>query len=218
MSSNIPFEHLDPLVPIDFFSLAIDVPYAKAISPSKIFRSAPHLPELSPYLGEEKFADFSLVWNEEGLLAEVNVQKPFEHSSFPEYAEGDSVEVFIDTRDMKKAGFATRFCHHFVFLAHEVQGIQAQEMTRFRSEDSHPLCDVSQIMMKVEYGKKDYTLGFFIPASCLHGYDPTTFPRLGFTYKINRHKGPAQHFSVSSQYYDILQHPSLWSSIKLINP
>jgi len=218
MSSQVPFEGLEALLPIDFFSVAVDVPYAKAISVSKIFRSVPHLPDLCIYLGEEKFADFALVWNEEGLLGEVKVQKAFEHASFPDFKEGDSVEVFIDTRDMKKAGFATRFCHHFVFLAHEVQGIQAQEMTRFRSEDSHPLADASQITMKVEYGKKDYSLSFSLPASCLHGYDPQTFPRVGFTYKINRYKAPAQHFSVSSQYFDIAQHPSLWSSVKLTKP
>ena len=216
MSGDIPFETLDPLLPIDFFSMGIDLPYAKDTA-KKFLRQGFQLPDMSHHLGEEKFADVSLFWNEEGLLGEVDVQKPFEHSSFPEYSQGDSIELFIDTRDRKVAGFATRFCHHFVFLATPVLGIQAEEMTRFRSEDSHALCDPSQITVSVAYGKKDYQLKYFIPSSCLHGYDPQTFPRLGLTYKINRYKGPSQHFSVSSIYFDIMQHPSLWSHLHLVN-
>ena len=216
MSGDIPFETLDPLLPIDFFSIGIDLPYGKD-SVKKAFRPSFQLPDLTHHLAEEKFADVSLFWNEEGLVGEVDVQKPFEESFFPEYAQGDSIELFIDTRDRKVAGFATRFCHHFVFLATPVLGIQAQEMSRFRSEDSHALCDSSQIGVNVTYGKKEYKLRFFLPSSCLHGYEPQTFSRLGFTYKINRYKGSSQHFSVSSQYFDIMQHPNLWSHLHLVN-
>ena len=216
MSEQLPFENLETLLPIDFFSVSIDLCYSKTLKSSSLFSSSPVLPSFSQFLAEESFADFTLVWNEEGLLGEVEVKKPFENSVFPRYGDGDSIEVFIDTRDRKSAGFATKFCHHFVFLANEVQGVRVQEMTKFRSEDSHPHCDPHLIEIETKFSKKDYTLSFFLPVSVLNGYDPIAFPRIGFTYKINRHKGLPQHFSVSSQYFDIMQHPSLWSSLKLV--
>ncbi len=217
MAKELPFESLDSLLPGDFFHLLHEISYVKDSS-SETLKSPYLLPDVSPLFGEEKFADFHLGWNERGLLGYIKMSKPYEQSFFPNYEEGDSVEVFIDTRDLKKTGFATKFCHHFVFLSHEVQEIQVQEVTKFRSEDSHPLCDSSEIECKCVYGKKEYSMLFFIPSSCLHGYDPQTFPRMGFTFKINRYKGQAQHFSVSSHYFDIMQSPSHWSSLIFIQP
>lgn len=217
MSLSPFYEQLDPLLPIDFFSVSWQMPKGSRVASGRLFSKTPPLPDLTGYLSEEKFAEVYFVWDDTGLSGKVVFQKPFEHSSFPSYQDGDSVEIFIDTRDMKQAGWATRFCHHFVFLGHAVQDIEAQEMTRFRSEDAHPLCDASLLEVKAVYGKDDFSLTFFIPAVCLHGFDPGAFPRIGMTYRINRYKGLPQHFSVSSSYFDIMQHPSLWSSVRLVN-
>lgn len=216
MSFDALHEELDPLLPIDFFSLSLQIPKKKSVESSKLFFKAPPLCDLTPYLSEEKFAEVYLIWNEGGIGGRVEFDKPFENSSFPHYHEGDSVEIFIDTRDMKQAGWATRFCHHFVFLGQKVNEVQAQEVTRFRSEDVHPLCDSSLLIVAANYGRNTFSMDFFIPQESLFGFDPTTFPRIGFTYKINRHKGLAQHFSVSSNYFDIMQHPALWSSVRLV--
>ena len=216
MSQELPFENIESLLPMDFFSLEVECPYAKESAKSGLFRSLPFLPDLSQYLFEEKFSDVSICWNEEGLLIDVEISKPFENSSFPDYTDGDSVELFIDTRDIKQAGFATKFCHHFVVLPSKVSEIQVQEVTKFRSEDSHALCDPSLITVKTQYGKKQYHMSITIPATCLHGYDPYAFSRLGFTYQVNRYRGEPQHFCVSSRYFDIMQNPSMWSSLKLI--
>ncbi len=214
MSFNL--DYLPPLFPIDFFCISTQVPYAKTLPSKKVFRQKRTLPDMSEFLGEEKFADLSLFWNEEALLIEVEVKKAFEESLLPEYREGDSVEIFIDTRDLKNAGFATRFCHHFVFLPQPVEGIHAQEVTHFRLEDSHPLCDPLELVVESKCEKSSYTMQIIIPATCLHGYDPATFKRLGFTYRINRYKGEAGHFALSSKYYVIEKHPSLWASINLV--
>jgi hypothetical protein len=130
--------------------------------------------------------------------------------------QGDSLELFFDTRDMKTTGFNTRFCHHFYFLAAEVEGHIAGEMTKFRTEDTHELCDPAELKVIPLLKKTGYTLQIFIPAHCLFGYDPDQFDRLGFAYRVNRAQGPAQHFCVVSEDYQIEQHASLWSSLKLI--
>jgi hypothetical protein len=208
-------EHLEPLLPVDFFSIRADLKYGEKF-PTTWSRRPFILPDTSELLGEEKFAEIALAWNEHALLAEITVEKPFEQCFYPRFSEGDSIELFIDTRDMKSAGFLTRFCHHFVFLPQEVGGIKAQEITHFRTEDTHPLCDAEELLVETKIHSSQYTTRLTIPASCLHGYDPLSFDRLGFTYRINRKTADPQHFSVSSRYYSIEQHPSLWASLKLI--
>ncbi len=211
MKNDELLDHLDPLLPIDFFWVDVEIP--KVEYPAKKWpRMSSHLPSLSPLLGEEPFAEVSLGWSLEGIIGVVEVKKPFEDSLFPDYAKSDSVEIWIDTRDNKKAGFASKFCHHFLFLAQPVQGIHSQEVTRFRSEDTHVLCDPADLTCEVELGKKDYSLRFCIPARSLCGYDPTVFARMGIAYRVNRYRGDPQHFSLSSRYFDMMQHPALWAS------
>jgi hypothetical protein len=207
-------EQCPPLAPLEFFSLEGEWNYSKTAPSSKLMRQKFLLPDTSEWLGEEHFADVAVAWNEGGLFIDVFVEKPFEEAIYPRFSEGDAVELFFDTRDLKTAGFPTRFCHQFVFLPQAVQGIQAQEVTHFRTEDTHPLCDASELQLSSEIGKKNYEMQIFIPAACLHGFDPKSFDRIGFNYRIHRYKGVPQHFALSSQHFSIEQHPRLWASFK----
>lgn len=203
------------LNPIHFFAVSCDCKY---LPPKEHFpsRSQYALPSTQPLTGEAAFAKVSMGWNEEGIGLQIEVNHPATHASYPKVEGGDSVELFFDTRDLKTAGFNTRFCHHFFFLPEAVEGIVAGEKTHFRTEDSHPLCDPKELECKADLKKKAYTLKIFIPSSCLHGYDPKQFDRLGFTYRINRYGRDPQHFSVLTKEYQIDQQPSLWGSVKLI--
>ena len=209
MSEEI-LDKIEPLVALDFFALSFEIEFAKA------FKRLSSLPVTAPFLGEEAFAEVSMGWNNESLFVEVVVDKPFEECFYPQFSDGDAVEFFFDTRDLKSAGFLTRFCHHFVILPQKVGEIQTQELTRFRTEDTHPLCDPDEIKVKADFGRRKYTLEITIPSNCLHGYDPSSFDRLGLTYRIHRFKGEPKHFSVSSRYYPIEQEAALWSSAKLV--
>ncbi len=196
---------LTPLSPADFFSLSIDLPDGK-MRP---------LPDTSFLLAEDSFAKIGMVWTEAEIRIEAAIEKPFEDAFLPQFAQGDSLELFFDTRDLKTAGFMTRFCHHFLIFPKPVQEIHAQEITHFRTEDTHPLCDPAEIRVIPHFERKSYRLEIAIPRECLYGYDPASFDRLGFTYRLNRCGGPPQHFAVSSLYYAIEQHPALWGSLKL---
>lgn len=210
-------EHLEAcpaLAPLEFFSLEGEIRYSKTPPSSKIMRRSFLLFDTSEWLAEEHFADVAIAWNEGGMFIDVFVEKPFEEALYPRFSEGDAVELFFDTRDLKTTGFATRFCHQFVFLPQAAQGIQAQEITHFRTEDTHPLCDAAELQVSSEIGKKNYELQIFIPASCLHGFDPSSFDRIGFTYRIHRLKGLPQHFALSTEHFSLEQHPRLWASFK----
>jgi hypothetical protein len=173
------------------------------------------LPDTSLLLDEEKFADLTLSYGSLGLYVGVKVHQAFQDVAFPDVQKGDSLELFFDTRDRKSAGTIHKFCHHFIFLPKEVGGIQACEMTRFRLEDAHPLCDSKLLQVEANFKSKEYELKIFINKEALHGFDPEQFSRLGFTYRVNRKGAPSQHFNLGSQEYLIEKHPSVWASLEL---
>ena len=197
-------ECMAPLFPADFFTHTVEVK-----------KKATELPDLSALLGEESYAEVSLYWKEEGIGGVITADYPLEESYFPGYEKGDAWELFIDTRDNKQSAIPSRFCHHFVILGASIDGVHALEISKCRAEDSHSLCDPTEIQVQVEKKKKGYVMHFFFPKEILHGYDPVQYPKFGFAYRIHRYKGKPQHFSISSTYMDIWQSPALWASITL---
>lgn len=174
------------------------------------------LPDLTGYCGEDSFASLAMGWSPEGLEFQVNVYTPVERVVYPGIEKGDSIELFIDTRDVKTAGTNNRFCHHFFFLPESIEGRQAGEMTKFRTEDKHDWCDPNELIIRAKKNAKGYIAKIFIPAQCLHGYDPEQCSNIGFTYRINRYGELSQHYSVDSTDFPIEQQPALWSSISLV--
>jgi len=173
------------------------------------------LPTTGDMCGEELFAEVSAGWDAGGIVLQVVVNSPCLQTVYPKVSRGDAIELFFDTRNVKTSGFNTRFCHHFFFLPKPVDGVSAGEITVFRSDDAHELCDEKKLSVKSFLKKSSYTMDIAIPASCLVGYDPTQFQQLGFSYRISRAYGAPQHFSASSEEYDIGQQPSLWASMTL---
>lgn len=208
------FEELPSLCPVQFFGLSADCPFlAKGTRPTT---KQSLLPSTAEMLDEEPFADVHAAWNFEGLHFYVKCKVPFQHIGDGDFRKGDSVELFIDTRDLKSKGVVSRFCHHFIFFAVQLQGCYGREITRFRNEDVHRLCHPEDLTIIPELSSHFYTLDIEIPAQCLTGFDPMSFPRIGFTYRINRTDAPPQHFAVSSEEYAIEQHPATWGTLKLV--
>jgi hypothetical protein len=197
-------EWMHPLIPGDCFLYQVN-----------ISSNSTDLPDIEELLDQERFAYVSLFWNEEGIGGTIRVQRPFEAAFFPDYAKGDAIEIFIDTRNNKKAGFASKFCHQFVLLPVEVEGVTAKEVTRFRSEDAHELCDPSYIEVRSIFLAKSYQVEFMIAKEALHGYDPILFPKLGFAYRIYKGRAKVQSFPFSCKSFEPLHHPSLWASLYL---
>lgn len=202
------------LNPTNFFAMAADCPRLKKGN-FPTLRDYP-LPDTTSLCDEYTFAQAAMGWNEDGLGFFFNMDQAFTKATFPDVTRGDSIELFIDTRDLKSAGFNTRFCHHFYFLPEAVEGNQYGEITRFRTEDRHEYCDPQLLQVEVEKRRSSYTMKIFIPTQCLYGYDPKQFDRLGFTYRINRASGKPQHFSIVTEEYQIDQHPAYWASLTLI--
>lgn len=207
------------MAPVNFFQLGADIhalPTRKGKSPFLIDAqnfTKYKLPDTSKLCHEKPFAKVALGWSKEGLEIAVHADVENVRCGYPNFSGGDSVELMIDTRDVKTSGYNTRFCHHFFFLPEAVDGVQAGEITRFRTEDTHELCDPKDLQIKTHSHAEGYHLSIFIPSHCLFGYDPDQFSRLGFTYRINASTHVPQHFSVLSDEFQIEQQPSLWASL-----
>lgn len=212
-------EEFAPLTPVNFFQISgecLALPKGSFPVLTKQNYKKYLLPDTSMLCSEEPFGEVAMGWQPEGLEIYVRLDVPFVQAYYPEVARGDSVEIFIDTRDVKTASFNTRFCHHFFFLAEGIEGHFAGEITRFRTEDVHELCNPKELKVKSVCQASAHALSIFIPSHCLNGYDPEQFSRLGFSYRLNRAQGFPQHFSVVTDDYQIDQQPSLWASLKLV--
>ena len=207
-------EEFVPLTPLHFFSLHHEIPKLPQKHKGSLGDRA-FLPDVSGLSDEKKEAEVSLAWSEEGMLVELKVEGDFDHPVYPQLEDGDSFELFIDTRDLKTAGFNHRFCHHFYLFPSKIEGApQAGEITRFRTEDSHDHCDPEELQV-VALKKGCWQL--WIPKNCLVGYDPQQFDRVGIGYRLNRWaKRGRQHFAVHSREYAVDQQPGLWSSMRLV--
>lgn len=209
------------LSPINFFQVSIECLHLPVPKEPPFALNAKNykkylLPDLSALTGDNQFAEVAIGWSLEGLELFIKVEQPYTRACYPQYDKGDSIEICIDTRDVKTSGYNTRFCHHFVFLPEAVEGLKAAELTKFRTEDAHEPCSSLDLQVQSTLKSDHYTLQCFIPVHCLQGYDPDQFERFGMTYRINRTNGSPQHFSVLSTEYKFQEQPSLWSSVRLI--
>lgn len=211
------WDTLSQLEPIHFFAIGADISYYKEKKLAPLSRKY-LLPSLEPFYEERPFVEVAMAWNEEGIFLTISANHTPE-ISYPNYQQGDSVELFFDTRDIKNSVTVHKFCHHFFFLPepYEEDGlsVQAGEVSRFRGEDRHELADANKLILQSSK-KKGYNLTIFIPAECLFGYDPLSFDRLGFSYRINRVRKEPQFFAVAQTELVIEQQPSLWASMKLV--
>src|SRR5690349_11450775 len=110
--------------PVNFFQFNIDL-HKITMEPlaslgKRLYKETYRLSDFSVLCGGPVFAEFYLGWSQEGIAAHVLVHEPFRRSSYPNVVRGDSIELFLDTRDVKTSGFNTRYCHHFFCLPEAV--------------------------------------------------------------------------------------------------
>lgn len=216
MDEETPFT----LAPVDFFQFAFELRQIELEQVSslgkRLHQEKYRLPDLSGLCSEEAFAEVYMAWTKEGIAVHVLVEEPFHRVTYPDVTRGDSLEIFLDTRDVKTSGYNTRYCHHFYCLPESIEAHQAGEITHFRTEDAHEWCNHEDLEVKASKHASSYSMTLFIPAHCLTGYDPDNFDRMGVAYRVNRTIGPPQHFSAVSSEFQVEQQPSLWVSFKLV--
>ncbi len=204
-------QRLPPLRPWRFFDIEVDLPKVPRNG-----KGATPLPDLSSWLDEERFATLYMGWSDEGLYLRAEVDEPLTRCCYPEFEEGDALELLIDTRCLKELARPTKFCHQILVLPSQVQGVHAAELTRLRSDDPRPLQDLSDLEITTQTTKKGYTLCCFIRSDQLFGYDPA-LGTLGFAYRLHRADKEPQHFPMPSGESSMEKSPALFATLVLVN-
>ncbi len=202
---------LVPLSVFPFFSFSLPI-YKKTTA---LFHTKKYkIPELQRYLDEERFADVYSAYDEEALYLHVDARS--EVGVDTNYRKGDCLELFLHTKKDDTRTFMTQFCHHLVFFPEPVDGKLVKEVTKFRTEEVHPLLTEEdlEVQSKVEPGR--YFLDIAIPYAALHGFTPEK-KQLRLFYRINRKTGLSQSLSMSSLEYDPQKVPHAWPEVEFIS-
>jgi len=213
----------EPLVsPLFLFRFSAPLLKSETLWPLPDGLAAGHtLPALGGLADRPQFATVSGGWNADGLVFTVEVkgkhQTPWCRTGRIDASDG--FHLWIDTRDTHNVHRATRFCHYFVFLPAGDGGGQlepyagALRINRARGEPNPVAADMLKVSSKVT--STGYTLTAYISRGALTGYDPAEHPRLGFNYLIQDKELGDQPFTLSRDY-PMMEDPSLWSSLELI--
>jgi hypothetical protein len=200
------------IAPQLFFAFELNIKQFKKETWEK-HRSEYLLPSLCHLFRVDEFAKVFAAWDTDGLYFSIDCTVPEISVSYPDIQSGDSIELFIDTKNVKNAKIPHRFCHHFFFLPERVEGVLCKEITRFR-EDAHPLCQDTDLLCNIEKKKKGYSASIVIPSMAFCGYQGEEGASIGFSYRINRKNGPSQQIAYAPESTDIAAHPYLWITVQ----
>ncbi|MHB8900556.1 MAG: hypothetical protein ACYC6Y_17525 [Thermoguttaceae bacterium] len=176
---------------------------------------------LSELEGKAPWADVRAAWNKEGLAFSIQVtgKKTAPWCRINRIDDSDSVQLWIDTRDVHNVHRASRFCHRFVALPFG-SGARADQpflqwMPIHRARENPNLAGEGLLAARSEKRVDGYRLDLLIPAGALTGFDPSEHPRLGFQYAvIDRELGEQTLATGSPMPYG--EDPSLWASLELV--
>lgn len=166
--------------------------------------------------------DFRIAWSPRGLVVStvVALRRRVARRTALETDAPDVLRLCLDTRDVKEARRAGKFCHKFLFCPFIGKSDDAERPSAIwapinRAKDSPSAVDVGEFRLASERRNDGFALSLAIPASTLTGFEPTDFRRLGL------------HFSQRDEEYGSFDlqlgepfpsedDPSLWASLELV--
>lgn len=159
-------------------------------------------------------------WNPQGIGFSLTVTgRTLPALSDPESpAEPDSLELWIDTRDMQTVHRATRYCHHYCILpvggGNDGRQPVVVPLPVARAAIDAPQADPDVFLASSKVQKTGYTLEVWMPAEALTGFDPVNQPRFGFYCQLNDAEHGTLPFGVG-EGFPYASDPSLWHSLEL---
>lgn len=191
-----------------------------------------------PFLGamdsERERFELAVGWNESGLGIQwqTTAKRESIYGEPDRPSASDGLSLWLDTRDTRTIHRASRYCHFFYLLTHngEQPAVpQPVQKPLHRALEDAPVADLSAIRLALfgltadgalyvpAPGKPptNYRMEVFLPASCLHGFDPETSSRLGIFYRIRDRELGDQLLSAGTEL-PYWEDPSLWSVLELV--
>jgi hypothetical protein len=178
------------------------------------------LPEMARLQEKPGFAEVRIAWNEAGLGFEVRVKgkdRPVRGEP-GKYRTSDGLSLWIDTRSARDSHRATRYCHHFFFLAAgggEYGDLPVAGQTKIhRALADAPQCRPDQLRVRKHNYKDGYRLECFLPQEVLHGFDVELNNRFGFFYVVRDGELGEQSLGLGPEF-PYAEDPSLWQILEL---
>ncbi len=178
------------------------------------------LPNLATLDGQNPFAEVRVAWNSHGLGLRVLVQgKKLPAAVDPERPESsDGLHVWLDTRPADSVRRATRFCHRFAFLPPAADKPRSKPSSHQlpipQARGDAPSVDLDLIELRTVRQARGYRLDVWLPAACLHGFDPEASRSLGFQYVVVDSELGNQSL-IADEGLPADHDPSLWVRLQL---
>ena len=178
---------------------------------------ANRLPDLMGLDNKTAYADVYVGWNDDGIYLGVDAKgAPGLEVQPKRPLKGDGIQIWLDTRDVREAHRASRFCQHFFFLptGGRSDGPLAGQVHIRRARAQDKPCEPQNITVSSRITKKGYRLSAFLPADILTGFEPDDNNRFGFTYLIRDRRLGRQYWT-ADEPLPVAYDPSLWGTIVL---
>lgn len=166
--------------------------------------------------------DFRIAWSPRGLVVTTVVAgRRRVVRRAPTGADApDVLRLCLDTRDVKEARRAGRFCHKFLFCPFVGKTDDAERPSAIwapinRAKESPSPVDVGEFRLASERRIDGFAFSAAIPASALTGFDPTDFRRLGLHFSQRDEERGAFGLQLGEPF-PIEDDPSLWTSLELV--
>jgi hypothetical protein len=178
------------------------------------------LPAGSRLEAREPWAEVRAAWNARGLGIAVLAEGVDDAQWAADRPEGFAdVQLWVDTRDTRDVSRATRFCHRFVAQLRVRESgrtldVQVAQRPIARAVADPPMSRPGLIESRTALSRSGWMLELFLPAQVLHGFDPDTNRRFGFTYQVADHTRDDQFLGVGRDF-PIGENPSLWATLEL---
>jgi len=178
------------------------------------------LPDLRQLDQGASWAQIRVGWNPGGLGIAVLAEGVASEQLDRDRPEGFAAAQFwVDTRDTRTVGRATRFCHRFMAelkpgKARGQLDVKAAHRPIAQASAEPPICPPELIAARAEVSRDGWMLELFLPARALNGFDHETNRRLGFAYQIADYVRDDQFFTVGREF-PVGENPSLWSTLEL---
>ena len=174
------------------------------------------IPDLMGLEGLKSYAVLYSAWNDEGLYFALQVRGKTRYKIDPRnYAQGDCLELWLDTRDLKDVHRANRYCYHFYFLpggsGKDGKAPIGRQTSIERAREQAPPCPEESIQVGLRRLKKSYQMEIKLPAEGLNGFQPQDFNRLGFTYLLHDVELGLQSWSAGRELA-AAEDPSTWGT------
>lgn len=166
--------------------------------------------------------DFRIAWSPRGLVVTTVVagRRRVVRRAPTGADASDVLRLCLDTRDVKEARRAGRFCHKLLFYPFVGKTDDAERPSAVwapinRAKESPSPVDVGEFRLASERRVDGFAFSAVIPASTLTGFDPTDFRRLGLHFSQRDEERGAFDLQLGEPF-PIEDDPSLWTSLEFV--